>query len=166
MNFKVNRLRRGDRLVAIGALALVVFMFFVKWFGVDVPALILAFVTAKGVSTSFNAWHTLEVIRWLLLLTVLAAAALVVLAGMGTRPMPLSLAVVGLGLLCTALVFYRVVISHPFAHAQVKLGAWLGLLACALIAVGGYLAMTDEGDSLAELSQAPIDGETPAAPQL
>jgi len=154
MNFEVSRLRRGDRVVAVGAIALFVFMFFFKWFGVNVPALVSAFVNATGVSTSANAWHTLEVIRWLLLLTVLASVALVALKGMDRKlelPLSLSVIVAGLGALCTILVFYRVIVSHPFSHADVKIGAYLGLVSCAAIAYGGFLAMTDEGTTLADV---------------
>jgi hypothetical protein len=164
MSFKVSRLRNGDRLVALGAVALLVVMFFCKWFGVQVPALISAFVAATHASTSADAWHTLETIRWLLLLTAIVSLALVVLRAVGITSTPLSAAVAALGVLSSGLVLYRVLISHPFAHAEVKIGAWLGLAACALIAVGGYLAATDEGDALAELARAQAHSETPAAP--
>jgi hypothetical protein len=156
MSFEVSALRRGDRVVAVGAIALFVFTFFFKWFGISVPAAVSAFVNAAGVSTSANAWHTLEVIRWLLLLTLLASAALVALKGMGRKlelPLPLSVIVAGLGALCTILVFYRVIVSHPFSHADVKIGAYLGLVSCAAIAYGGFLAMTEEGTSLADVRE-------------
>jgi hypothetical protein len=156
MSFEVSALRRGDRLVAVGAIALFIFMFFFKWFGINVPAGFTAFINASGVSTSSNVWHTLEVVRWLLLLTVLASVALVALEGMGRKlelPLSLSVIVAGLGALCTLLVFYRVIVSHPFPHASVKIGAWLGLVSCALIAYGGYLAMTDEGTTLGDVRE-------------
>jgi formate hydrogenlyase subunit 3/multisubunit Na+/H+ antiporter MnhD subunit len=65
----------------------------------------------------------------------------------------LSAIVSGLGALCTLLVLYRVLISHPFSHAQVKFGAWLGLISCALIAYGGYRAMSEEGAMLADVRE-------------
>jgi hypothetical protein len=189
MNFEISRLRSGDRMIAVGAIALFIFMFFFKWFGIEVPAIVSAFVATSHVSTSANAWHTLEVIRWLLFITVLAALAWVVLQGLGRKlelPISLSAIVAGLGTLCTLLVLYRVLISHPFSHAQVKIGAWLGLISCALIAYGGYRSMSEEGTTLADVreqarasfdsvttpagegvaseSQASIHGETPAAP--
>lgn len=191
MSFEISRLHVGDRIIAAGAIALFIFMFFLKWFGIDVPAVVSAFVSASGHSTSFNAWHTLEAIRWLLLLTVLASVALVALEGMGRKlelPISLSVVVAGLGALCTVLVLYRVLISHPFSHAEVKIGAWLGLVSCAVIAYGGYRAMTDEGTTLADVREqarasfdsvtttaggdasseddTPTHSETPAAPQV
>ena len=189
MSFEISRLRNGDRMIAVGAIALFIIMFFFKWFGVDVPAIVSAFVAASHVSTSANAWHTLEVIRWLLLITVLVSLAWVALQGLGRRlelPISPSALVAGLGGLCTLLVLYRVLISHPFPHAEVKIGAWLGLISCAVIAYGGYRAMTDEGTTLADVreqarasfdsvttpagdgaageSQASAHSETPAAP--
>lgn len=189
MSFEISRLRSGDRIVAVGAIALFVFMFFFKWFGIDVPAIVSAFVVASHASTSANAWHTLEAIRWLLFITVLVAIAWVALQGLGRKldlPISLSAIVAGLGALCTLLVLYRVLISHPFPHAEVKIGAWLGLISCALIAYGGYRSMSEEGTTLADVreqarasfdsvtaptgdgpaseSQATPHGETPAAP--
>jgi hypothetical protein len=185
MSFEFSRLRNGDRMVAVGAIALFIFMFFFKWFGIDVPAIVSAFVAASHVSTSANAWHTLEAIRWLLFITILVSVAWVVLEGLGRKfelPISLSAIVAGLGTLCTLLVIYRVLISHPFPHAQVKIGAWLGLISCALIAYGGYRSMTEEGTTLADVreqarasfdsvttpagadSEASTPGETPAAP--
>jgi hypothetical protein len=156
MSFELNRLRSGERIVAAGSIALFVFMFFFKWFGIKVPGIVGAYISAAGVSTSATAWHSLEVIRWLLLLTVLAGVALVVLVG-GDRklqsPISMSAIVAGLGALSTILVFYRVLLSHPFSHAEVKIGAWLGLVSCAVIAYGGYRAMTDEGTTLSDVRE-------------
>jgi hypothetical protein len=189
MSFEASRLRNGDRIIAIGAIALFIFMFFFKWFGIDVPAIVSAFVAASHASTSANAWRTLEVIRWLLLLTVIVSAVWVALQGLGRKldlPISLSAIVAGLGAVCTLLVLYRVLISHPFAHAEVKIGAWLGLISCALVAYGGYRSMSEEGTTLADVreqarasfdsvtvpagqgaareSQAGAREETPAAP--
>lgn len=189
MSFEISRLRSGDRIIAAGAIALFIFMFFFKWFGIDVPAIVSAFVAASHVSTSANAWHTLEAIRWLLFITVLVSVAWVALQGLGRKlelPISLSAIVAGLGAACTLLVLYRVLISHPFPHAQVKIGAWLGLVSCALIAYGGYRSMSEEGTTLADVreqarasfdsvtapvgdgapseGEAPTHGETPAAP--
>jgi hypothetical protein len=154
MSFEISRLRRGERVVGVGAVLLFIFMFFFKWFGVTLPGLVGSYVNAAGISTSADAWHTMEVIRWLLVLTLLASALLVVLVGSDRKlQLPLSPAVVtaGFGALSTIFVFYRVIISHPFSHAEVKVGAYLGLVSCAAIAYGGYLAMTAEGTTLSDV---------------
>ncbi len=148
MSFEFSRLRNGDRIVALGSIALFIFMFFFKWFDIKVPGIIGAYLRVANVSTSVDVWHSLEYIRWLLLLTVIAGVVLVVLVG-SDRKLPsalsISAVVAGLGLLSTILVLYRVLISHPFTHVEVKLGAWLGLVSCAAIAYGGFRAMAEEG---------------------
>jgi hypothetical protein len=170
MNFMPSRLRGGDRLVGVGAVALVLAMFLCQWFAINVPALILAFVNARHASTSVNAWHALQGIRWLLLFTAIASAALLVLRGSGAKSVLPGLGVLVLALLSTALLFNRMLLNHPFARAEVKLGAWLGLASCAAIAVGAIIGLTDEGDAHAELARAraaeemPAGSETPLAP--
>ncbi len=67
--------------MAVGCIALLVFMFFFEWFAIKVPGIIGAYLRVANVSTSVNAWHSLEYIRWLLLLTALAGIVLVVLVG-------------------------------------------------------------------------------------
>jgi hypothetical protein len=166
MSFEISRLRRGERVVGVGAVLLFIFMFFFKWFGFAVPGVGGAYLNIAGVSTSWNAWHSMEVIRWLLLFTLLAGALLVALVGSDRKlQLPLSPAVVtaGLGALSTIFVFYRVIISHPFAHADVKVGAYLGLVSCAAITYGGYLAMTAEGTTLSDVrdqARAAVDSVT------
>jgi hypothetical protein len=150
MNFTLSRLGRGERILAVAALALFVFLFFFKWFGVTVPRLFSAFVSVAGYSTTFTGWHTLTGTRWVLLLAILAALALVALAGSGRLEPPLSRGTVGalmtaLAGLATVLVFRRTIVDHPGGSAvHVKLGGYLGLLACALLTYGGYVVMTEE----------------------
>jgi hypothetical protein len=170
MNFEPSRLRGGDRLVGIGALALVLVMFFCQWFAVNVPALILAFVNARHVNTSVDAWHALQGIRWLLLFTAIVSAALLVLRANGDRSALPGAGVLALALLSTALLLNRMLFNEPFARAEVKLGAWLGLASCAAIAVGAIVGLTEEGDARAELARAQAadrtqaGSETPLAP--
>jgi hypothetical protein len=172
MGFQVERLHRGDRILAVGALALLVLMFCFKWFALDlsslgggVSALVGALLGAKGLSTSVNAWHSLEVIRWVLLLTVISAMALVMLDGIDRKrelALSPSIVVAGLGALSSVLVFWRVFVSHPFAHASVKPAAYLGLAACILIGYGGYLAMAGEDTVMAgEATAMAADENTP-----
>ncbi len=170
MNFKPSRLRGGDRLVGVGAVALVLVMFLWQWFAINVPALILAFVNARHASTSVNAWHALQGIRWLLLFTAIASVALLVLRSSGAKSVMPGLGVLALALLSTALLLNRMLLNQPFARAEVKLGAWLGLASCAAIAVGAIIGLTEEGDARAELARAQAadrmqaGSETPVAP--
>ncbi len=154
MSFDFSRLRRSDQIVGGGAIALFILMFFFKWFGVNVSGIANTYLHLAGISASADAWHTMSGIRWILLLTVIASVALVILVGSERKlelPVSLSVIVAGLGALATILVFYRVIISHPNSGESAKIGAYLGIVACAAIAYGGYLAMQDEGTSIADV---------------
>jgi hypothetical protein len=181
MSFDISRLRRADQIVGCGAIALFILMFFFKWFGVSLSGIANTYLHLAGVSTSADAWHTMSGIRWILLLTVIAGIALVVLVGSERKlelPVSLSVIVAGLGALATILVFYRVIISHPNSGESAKIGAYLGIVACAALTYGGYLAMQAEGTSLSDVrdqaSQAvsnatssvssPSEGSASAAP--
>ena len=64
------------------------------------------------------------------------------------------------GILVTILVFYRVIISHPGSSSLVgaKFGAYLGLLFCIGIAIGGWRSMQDEGTSFREAGESLSSG--------
>jgi hypothetical protein len=148
MELDLRRLRRGEQLAGVGAILLFVFFFFFTWYGVggDIGRL----ARAAGVDVSRNGWDGHSVLRWLVMLTIVSALALVFLqATQRTVALPVTLAVITTALagLTTLLLAYRVVIDEPGpnAYTDVKLGAWLGLLSTALIFYAGYLSMRDEG---------------------
>ena len=158
MTFEASRLRPGEIVAAVGAILLFIFMFFFKWYGVGLPSGGEQVLRAMGVDTgglSWNGWHGHTVLRWLMLLTIIAALGLAFLtATQRTVALPVTTAVIVTALagLLTLLLAYRVVINHPGPDSLVgtKAGAWLGLLSSALIVYGGYLSMRDEGTSFAD----------------
>jgi hypothetical protein len=129
---RLDRLRRGELLAGAGALALAVLMATVHWYGGRPPK---------------TGWDALTSLRWLAVVTVAAALALVLLQA--TRrapavPVTMSVIVTVLGLPTALWLIYRVVIS-PADHQLV--GAWLGLAGACLIVVGGVQSMRQEGIS-------------------
>lgn len=113
------------------ALALLVSMFALAWFGVDgIPGR-----TPAKVMT-VDAWNGLSIVRWPMLITVLLAlVAVPVHWGQRRHGAKTDLArpLLLMSTLTAALLTYRVLIALPDAHAIVdqKLGALVGL-ACAL----------------------------------
>lgn len=57
-------------------------------------------------------------------------------------PVPASVVTTSIGCLAAALVLIRVL--NPPDDLSPQLGAWLGLLACVGIAIGGYYGMQEE----------------------
>ncbi len=161
-----SRLTRGEQVAAIAGIALLVIMF-LPWFGIGgvagealEQAQDLGF--APDVSTSANAWQSFDVIDLVLLLTAIAAIGIAVAAMMAQTvalPIAASAITAGLGILSTVLVAYRLL--DPPSDASRKFGAFLGLIAAAGVAYGGWLAMEEERTFT---DQAPAAGEAPPPP--
>jgi hypothetical protein len=157
LSFDINRLRRADRIVAVSAIAFFIFLFFFKWYGVT--SNVSAF---GGVNVTKSGWSVFTNSRWIWLLTIVVALGAVAIASGALNlrsPVQPGVLVAGLGALSTALILYRIV-HHPTASASfgtyhvsagIKIGIWLGLIAAAGVAYGGYLQMQAEGTSLADV---------------
>jgi hypothetical protein len=155
MGFDSGRLRRGELIAGASALLLLVFMFLFKWYGLGgaVPSdLVTAIGSRLHVSTAQNAWHAMTILRWLMLVTILAALALPLLQATRRSPaVPVSMSVIVtvLGSLTAILLVYRVLINLPGNDKFIdqKVGAVLGLVSALGIALGGFESMRREGIS-------------------
>lgn len=141
------------------AVALVVFLFALPWYGLKTP---FGWTAATlGVPTSFTGWDALRHMRWLLLITPASAIALGYFQASRRAPaipVTLSVVVTVLGALTALLLIYRVLLDVPGSgelHARV--GAYLGLLSALGITYGGYASMRQEGISQQD---APTEIET------
>lgn len=141
------RIRVGALVSATSALALLVILFVMEWYGVaGVPD---PSAVRPAVSTAENGWHGLTVTRWVLLATIVAAIGAVVLHASQRRhgnKTDTSLLVAALGVLSSVLLVYRVLIVLPAGTRVIdqKLGAFLGLLCALGIAGGGYEAIREQ----------------------
>ena len=138
---------RGELTSAVSAVLLLGLMFLTKWYGVaGVPDPSAA---RPAVSTAENAWNGLSLVRWVMLITILAALGSVLLHASqrshGTRT-DTSLLLLGLGSLTAGLLVYRVLISLPEASKVIdqKLGAVLGLMCALGIALGGFESVHEQ----------------------
>jgi cytochrome bd-type quinol oxidase subunit 2 len=142
----VNRLSRGEKIAGIGAIALFLIMLIFDWYGV------------KGAANlgGENAFDAYSLIDWILMLAVIAGVALAATRASQRRvdlPVALSALTTGLAGLGVLLILFRIISPPSFdilgrsIDTSVKIGVFLGLIACAAVAYGGYLAMQEEGTS-------------------
>jgi hypothetical protein len=136
-----NRLSQGQLVAAIGAIALFIISF-LPWFGVSGAVTVGG--TTIGGSTNFSLWEAenpLDVYLLIVILVALVPATLALLGGGGDAPLaPVATAL--LGGVGTVLILYQV-FDTP-GDADRKVGLFLGLIACAAVAVGGYLSMQED----------------------
>jgi hypothetical protein len=132
-------LNRGDAISAASALLLLILMFAFEWYGIDRRP--IGEPRHPAPPGAENAWTALTIVRWEMLLTILAAFAAVAIHARRSERVTIAtarLVVASLGTLTAALLMIRVLIDLP-APAQVvdqKLGAVLGVLAALGIAFG------------------------------
>jgi hypothetical protein len=138
-------------IAGISGFALFVFMFF-NWFGVTTPGQIEGVpIVVQG---SVSAWEAFDFVDLVLLLAVIAAVGLLVLSASQASvnlPVAASAITAGLGILAALLVLYRVIEPPDIVEGldvSRKIGVYLGLIASAGIAIGGWMAMQEEGTTL------------------
>jgi hypothetical protein len=148
MRIDISRLRPGEIIAGAGAVLLLVLMFAVPWYGVKSTPSPTA--SSLGVSTSINGWDSLSHLRWLLIVTIIAALALAYFQA--TRrapaiPVNLSVIVTVLGLVSSLALIYRVLINVPGSDSVVdaRVGAYVGLVSALAILYGGFASMRQEG---------------------
>lgn len=142
----LDRLTQGEKIAGVSAILLFIFMFF-DWYGVggEVGAAINSF----GFNTSVNAWGAFDFIDLFLLLTVVVTVGAVI-ANLSDAAVdfPLSSVIAVLGAISFLLVLFRII--DPPSGLDRELGVFLGLLATAGVAYGGYRAMQEEGMSFGD----------------
>jgi FtsH-binding integral membrane protein len=141
-----RRLRLGEIVAGVSGVLLLVFMFALPWYGLT--SNLRETAANLGQPTSWNGWNGLETLRWLLLVTIVAALALAYFQAVREGPaIPLTLSVIVtlLGGLSTVALIYRVLINSPAPTLDQRVGAYLGLVAAIGITYGGYKSMREEG---------------------
>jgi hypothetical protein len=147
---------RGALIAGIAGAALFIIMF-LPWFGIGGElgeqieqaqqiAEEFGVAGAEEADTNANAWESFDFIDLVLLVTVIVAVGLAVMSAMGSSvnlPVAASALTAGIGIIATLLVLYRII--DPPESADREYGVFLGLIACAGVAVGGWLSMQEEG---------------------
>jgi hypothetical protein len=157
-----SKLRTGELIAGICGVLLLIVMFF-SWYGIGGSA--GSILSAANIDTTVNAWKAFDFIDLVLFVTAIVAIGAAVLAASGRSvalPVAASVVVTVLGIIVSLLVLYRIVNQPgPNDLVDVKFGAYLGFLICLGIAVGGFLAMSEEG---AVPGSGPAAGAPPPQP--
>ena len=137
-----NRLSQGQLVAAIAAIALFIISF-LPWFGISGAVTVGG--TTIGGSQNFSLWQAenpLDIYLLIVILVALVPAALALMGDGADAPMAATATALlaGVG---TLLILYQV-FDTP-GDLDRKIGLFLGLIACAGIAVGGYLTMQETG---------------------
>jgi hypothetical protein len=168
---EADKLSTGEKIAAVSAILLFVFMFF-DWFGVEVSG--VPGFSGDLAGGGGSAWDALDVIPIFLMLAIVAAIGVAVVRLTDADlelPVSLNAIVAALGGLAVLLILYRI-IDPPgggsgFEGVEVdttlKLGVFLGLLAAAGIAYGGYSAMREEGMTFGDVGDRLSGGPGPGA---
>jgi hypothetical protein len=171
MQMDIDKLNTGEKIAGVSAVLLFIFMFF-DWFGVE--------ISGEGGSVSFgsgaggSAWDALDFIPIVLVITIVIALVNVVLRLSDSDyepPISMNVAIAVLGGLSVLLVLYRVISPPDFGsfggvtvEATREFGIFLGLLAAAGIAFGGYRGMQEEGSSFSGTADKLSGGSPPPPP--
>jgi hypothetical protein len=153
-----SKLSLGDQIAAASGVALLIVLF-LPWYGVDVN------VAGFSASESVNAWEAMGFIDILLFLVALVAIGVPVARATGSLPedVPGSLVVLVAGAVGLLLVLFRLIdipapdvpsVAENSVDFGRKFGIFLGLVATAGIAYGGWRANAEH----------PAEAATPAAP--
>lgn len=149
-----DRLSTGEKIAGASAVLLFIFMFF-DWFNASVSGGNGLFTASVG----GNAWEAFSWIDLFMLITIVVAVAVIRLTdAVFEPPFSLNSAVAILGGLSVLLILFRIVdppgggdIGGVSVDISPTVGAFLGLIAAAGIAYGGYRAMQEEGTSFGDL---------------
>ena len=156
----------GEWTAAVGAAALLAALF-LPWFGAEIPVGPSGNLAAPVLAEEAGAsgWDTLG---WLVLVLALAAigcAAWLALANALRRPVAQTVAASALtataGTLAFVALALRTLVFQPGPNdvTVVRYGAWLGLLAAIVLALGGWWAIKDDR------TDAPESAYTPPEPR-
>jgi len=172
---ELDKLSRGEQISAVSAILLFIFMFF-DWFGAEVSGVPGFSGTVDGAGGS--AWDALDVIPIFLMLAIVVAIGVAVIRLTDADlepPISLNAIVAALGVLAVLLILYRIIdppgggsFGGVSVDITLKFGIFLGLIAAAGIAYGGYSAMREEGmtfgDTADRLSGGGDQGGPPPPP--
>ncbi|HEX3040590.1 MAG TPA: hypothetical protein VHP56_00665 [Solirubrobacterales bacterium] len=151
----MDRLSTGEKIAGGSAVLLFIFMFF-DWFKVDVSGGEGLFSLSIG-GNAWEAFSTIDIILMIVIIVAVGVAVVRLSDAVLEPPFSLNAAVAILGGIAVLLILYRIIdppgdtSGVPGVDINPAIGIFLGLIAAAGIAYGGYRAMQEEGASFGEI---------------
>jgi anaerobic C4-dicarboxylate transporter len=138
MSLHLGRLRSGEWLTAAGAAAMIVALFGLPWYGGSAGANV-------ATSLSRNGWHSFTHMRWLVVVAIVLALALVLAQAAFRAPaIPACLDTVSTVVALAAVLWLVVGVVILIPHHQ-EAGAWVELAGACAVLAGSFLALRQEG---------------------
>ncbi len=143
----MSRLSQGELIAGISGLVLFVVLF-LPWYGVDVN---IAGFSASENASAWEAFDLTDIVLFLVALVAVGAAA-ARLADSAPEGVPVAAIVTGAGALALLLVLYRIIeLPGPDVEGAAaagidfgrRFGIFLGLIASAGVAYGGYRQLSE-----------------------
>lgn len=160
MEFQLSRLRAGEWVIGVCALALLVLLFVVPWYGL--PSTYTRSAAALGAASSFSGWESLTVLRYLILLLGLGGLLCWYLQGRCLAPaLPICAVILetALGIVVVIGLYIRLIFLGPpalLAHPEPV--AFVCLALAIAVVVGAYMSMRAD--------QAPAPGQVVGVEKL
>lgn len=150
---ELSKLRRGELIAAVGGIVLLITLFFLDWYAVDVN--ISTPFGDIGGGAEFGAWDgqgfTGTIANLVILAAAIAAVGLAVVTATSRTvalPVAASALTAGLGIGAVVMVVLRMLFQPgENEFIELRFGIWLALISSAVIAYGGWEAMKEEGTS-------------------
>jgi len=172
----VSRLRAGEWTAAVGGAGLLATLF-LPWFDVHVPQQsvreqfggggVLNVLQTYAADSWGSGWDALGWLAIVIALAAVGAAAWLAIANATNRPVAqvvaASVLAAMLGTVAFVVLALRVLLFQPGPNDIVVLryGAWLGLLASLVVAVGGWWAIKDDRTDAPESAYTPPEPRPP-----
>ena len=143
MHLRFSRLRWPEWLIGAAGLLLLISLLLLPWF--QLTSVTPGPPPRYFVATSVDGWHGLTHARWLILLTIPMAFAVVFFQARERSPaLPVTFTQITsvLALVTLAWLIYRVLIEPPGGR---QIGGWVALLSTVAMLVGCYWSFRLEG---------------------
>ncbi len=163
MGLDYTKIRRGELIAAIGAVALLI-VTFLDWYTFKGSARLRFLVLSSGKPAPLtgSAWHVFSNTALLLGVLMILALALAVVRATDRRvEFPLAAVTAGLGAITALLMLDKLFVSRPGGntYTQVAVGGYLGLILIIVITVGAALGARADGTSWRRTDVPPASAE-------